>query len=228
LAIDLYGRGQSELDKDEKHTADLFVEQIKDLVTHPDIAFVPPEKKKRARGPAKRGARRNKNKINHDKNKKKAKTGGDDKEEGDGGTKKKPKNEEKEGDEKKGKKEEAEEESDNEKKTTTTKKKKKGKEEKPDDTGEEKEKEEKKEKKEKKLKKKGSPETDPNDWTEDEVGAWLATVSAETAVYAAMFKENNINGKRLLRLTDEKLKSMGVTSLGIRDDILTELEELKK
>jgi len=67
-----------------------------------------------------------------------------------------------------------------------------------------------------------------NDWTEDEVGAWLATVSAETAVYAAMFKENNINGKRLLRLTDEKLKSMGVTSLGIRDDILTELEELKK
>ena len=43
-----------------------------------------------------------------------------------------------------------------------------------------------------------------------------------------LFKENNMNGKRLLRLTDEKLKSMGLSSLGIRDDILTEIEDLKK
>lgn len=67
-----------------------------------------------------------------------------------------------------------------------------------------------------------------NDWTEEDVGTWLAAISSETAPYVDMFKENNINGKRLLRLSDDKLKSMGITSLGVRDDILTEMEDLKK
>lgn len=38
--------------------------------------------------------------------------------------------------------------------------------------------------------------------------------SAEMSVYASLFKENNITGKRLLLLEEEDLKDMGIVSKG--------------
>lgn len=38
--------------------------------------------------------------------------------------------------------------------------------------------------------------------------------SAEMSVYASLFKENNITGKRLLLLDEEDMKDMGIISKG--------------
>ena len=48
LAIDLFGRGESVLtNKKDRHTAALFVNQIKEVVTHPDVGFVTSTKKQK-------------------------------------------------------------------------------------------------------------------------------------------------------------------------------------
>jgi len=83
-------------------------------------------------------------------------------------------------------------------------------------------------KKEEVKKEDSRPKSSVNDWTEDDVGSWLINLGSEFAPYVAVFKENNITGKRLLRLNDEKLKALGINSLGLRDDILTEIEDLKQ
>ncbi|XP_036175853.1 mitogen-activated protein kinase kinase kinase 20 isoform X4 [Myotis myotis] len=57
-------------------------------------------------------------------------------------------------------------------------------------------------------------------WTEDDVYLWVQQLvrkgdsSAEMSVYASLFKENNITGKRLLLLEEEDLKDMGIVSKG--------------
>ncbi|XP_001086798.4 mitogen-activated protein kinase kinase kinase 20 isoform X1 [Macaca nemestrina] len=57
-------------------------------------------------------------------------------------------------------------------------------------------------------------------WTEDDVYCWVQQLvrkgdsSAEMSVYASLFKENNITGKRLLLLEEEDLKDMGIVSKG--------------
>jgi len=66
------------------------------------------------------------------------------------------------------------------------------------------------------------------DWDEDDVGNWLMTLGSEFGQYVPFFKENNITGKRLMRLTEEKVKLLGVSSMGHRDDIVAEIEDLKK
>ena len=66
------------------------------------------------------------------------------------------------------------------------------------------------------------------EWNEDDVGNWLLTLGSEFAAYVPLFKDNNITGKRLLRLTEEKVKTLGVSSMGHRDDIVAEIESLKK
>ena len=53
-------------------------------------------------------------------------------------------------------------------------------------------------------------------WTEEHVGAWLLKLGTEFATVIQIFRENNINGRRLLRLTDDKLIQLGVASLGLR------------
>ncbi|KAM5280128.1 mitogen-activated protein kinase kinase kinase 20 [Ctenodactylus gundi] len=57
-------------------------------------------------------------------------------------------------------------------------------------------------------------------WTEDDVYFWVQQLvrkgdsSVEMSVYASLFKENNITGKRLLLLEEEDLKDMGIVSKG--------------
>ncbi|XP_057602890.1 mitogen-activated protein kinase kinase kinase 20 isoform X2 [Hippopotamus amphibius kiboko] len=57
-------------------------------------------------------------------------------------------------------------------------------------------------------------------WTEDDVYFWVQQLvrkgdsSEEMSVYASLFKENNITGKRLLLLEEEDLKDMGIVSKG--------------
>uniref|UniRef100_A0A9L0JAD3 SAM domain-containing protein n=1 Tax=Equus asinus TaxID=9793 RepID=A0A9L0JAD3_EQUAS len=64
------------------------------------------------------------------------------------------------------------------------------------------------------------PSFEIGSWTEDDVYFWVQQLvrkgdsSAEMSVYASLFKENNITGKRLLLLEEEDLKDMGIVSKG--------------
>lgn len=53
-------------------------------------------------------------------------------------------------------------------------------------------------------------------WEEDRVVAWVASLGKGMAEVAPLFKANNITGRRLLKLTDDKLVKIGIASLGIR------------
>ena len=55
-----------------------------------------------------------------------------------------------------------------------------------------------------------------NDWDEAAVAAWIASLGPEFKKHSAAFKSNDINGRRLLKLTDEKLEKLGISSLGVR------------
>ncbi|KJE96620.1 hypothetical protein CAOG_06919 [Capsaspora owczarzaki ATCC 30864] len=68
---------------------------------------------------------------------------------------------------------------------------------------------------------------DVDAWTEAHVEAWLKELSGSTfAAYAPAFVQNNISGKRLVKLTDDKLEKLGVSSLGHREDLLEFIGEL--
>ncbi|CAH1238993.1 MAP3K20 [Branchiostoma lanceolatum] len=70
-------------------------------------------------------------------------------------------------------------------------------------------------------------------WTEQEVHIWMQHLGndsghpSDLSKYADMFLQNNINGKRLLMLSPEDLRSMGILSLGHRLDLQNEIEQLK-
>ncbi|XP_015417312.1 PREDICTED: mitogen-activated protein kinase kinase kinase MLT [Myotis davidii] len=69
-------------------------------------------------------------------------------------------------------------------------------------------------------------------WTEDDVYFWVQHLvrkgdsSAEMSVYASLFKENNITGKRLLLLEEEDLKDMGIVSKGHIIHLKSAIEKL--
>ncbi|XP_059560038.1 mitogen-activated protein kinase kinase kinase 20 isoform X2 [Myotis daubentonii] len=69
-------------------------------------------------------------------------------------------------------------------------------------------------------------------WTEDDVYLWVQQLvrkgdsSAEMSVYASLFKENNITGKRLLLLEEEDLKDMGIVSKGHIIHLKSAIEKL--
>ncbi|XP_074255562.1 mitogen-activated protein kinase kinase kinase 20 isoform X2 [Saimiri boliviensis] len=69
-------------------------------------------------------------------------------------------------------------------------------------------------------------------WTEDDVYFWVQQLvrkgdsSAEMSVYANLFKENNITGKRLLLLEEEDLKDMGIVSKGHIIHLKSAIEKL--
>nr|XP_033802145.1 WD repeat, SAM and U-box domain-containing protein 1 [Geotrypetes seraphini]XP_033802146.1 WD repeat, SAM and U-box domain-containing protein 1 [Geotrypetes seraphini]XP_033802147.1 WD repeat, SAM and U-box domain-containing protein 1 [Geotrypetes seraphini] len=64
------------------------------------------------------------------------------------------------------------------------------------------------------------------DWSEDEVSAWLSTEGLTDLVH--IFKVNNIDGKELLNLTKESLTNdLKIESLGLRNKVLRKTEELK-
>ncbi|XP_037705270.1 mitogen-activated protein kinase kinase kinase 20 isoform X2 [Choloepus didactylus] len=69
-------------------------------------------------------------------------------------------------------------------------------------------------------------------WTEDDVYFWVQQLvrkgdsSAEMSIYASLFKENNITGKRLLLLEEEDLKDMGIVSKGHIIHLKSAIEKL--
>ncbi|XP_020846648.1 mitogen-activated protein kinase kinase kinase 20 isoform X1 [Phascolarctos cinereus] len=69
-------------------------------------------------------------------------------------------------------------------------------------------------------------------WTENDVYFWMQQLtrkgdsSEEMSIYATLFKENNITGKRLLLLDEEDLKDMGIISKGHIIHIKSAIEKL--
>ncbi|KAM9085279.1 mitogen-activated protein kinase kinase kinase 20 isoform 1-T1 [Megaptera novaeangliae] len=69
-------------------------------------------------------------------------------------------------------------------------------------------------------------------WTEEDVYFWVQQLvrkgdtSEEISVYANLFKENNITGKRLLLLEEEDLKDMGIVSKGHIIHLKSAIEKL--
>jgi len=64
-------------------------------------------------------------------------------------------------------------------------------------------------------------------WDEDEIAKWLTGINM--VHYLEIFKEHVINsGRRLLSLTEENLKEMGVQKIGDRVDLSHHIDELRK
>ncbi|NXW59030.1 M3K20 kinase, partial [Eurystomus gularis] len=69
-------------------------------------------------------------------------------------------------------------------------------------------------------------------WTEEDVFFWMQQLtrkgdaSGEMNVYASLFKEHHITGKRLLLLEEEDLKDMGIVSRGHIIHLKTAIEKL--
>ncbi|XP_067405329.1 mitogen-activated protein kinase kinase kinase 20 isoform X1 [Emydura macquarii macquarii] len=69
-------------------------------------------------------------------------------------------------------------------------------------------------------------------WTEEDVYFWMQQLvrkgdaSGEMSVYANLFKENHITGKRLLLIEEEDLKDMGIVSKGHIIHLKTAIEKL--
>ncbi|KFQ23160.1 Mitogen-activated protein kinase kinase kinase MLT, partial [Merops nubicus] len=69
-------------------------------------------------------------------------------------------------------------------------------------------------------------------WTEEDVFFWMQQLtrkgdaSGEMIVYASLFKEHHITGKRLLLLEEEDLKDMGIVSRGHIIHLKTAIEKL--
>ncbi|KFW92778.1 Mitogen-activated protein kinase kinase kinase MLT, partial [Phalacrocorax carbo] len=69
-------------------------------------------------------------------------------------------------------------------------------------------------------------------WTEEDVFFWMQQLtrkgdaSGEMSVYASLFKEHHITGKRLLLLEEEDLKDMGIVSRGHIIHLKTAIEKL--
>ncbi|XP_073074795.1 mitogen-activated protein kinase kinase kinase 20 isoform X2 [Manis javanica] len=76
------------------------------------------------------------------------------------------------------------------------------------------------------------PSFEIGSWTEDDVYFWVQQLirkgdsSEEMSVYASLFKENNITGKRLLLLEEEDLKDMGIVSKGHIIHLKSAIEKL--
>ncbi|NXY42936.1 WSDU1 protein, partial [Ceuthmochares aereus] len=64
------------------------------------------------------------------------------------------------------------------------------------------------------------------DWSEDDVSAWLCAQDLED--FVGLFKRNNIDGKELLNLTTESLTNeLKIESLGLRRKVLQKIEDLR-
>jgi hypothetical protein len=64
-------------------------------------------------------------------------------------------------------------------------------------------------------------------WSSSEVASYLQTKES-ISNYGSLFESHKIDGSIAHRLTDENLKSIGVTAIGDRHRILAALEEFKK
>lgn len=71
---------------------------------------------------------------------------------------------------------------------------------------------------------------DLNEWTENDVHCWMLQVGNEAIdllQYAGVFKDNHINGRRLLMLTIDDLKEMDILSYGHRMDLFDQIQRLR-
>ncbi|XP_046846393.1 mitogen-activated protein kinase kinase kinase 20-like [Xenia sp. Carnegie-2017] len=73
---------------------------------------------------------------------------------------------------------------------------------------------------------------DVNAWTEDDVFLWVEHIGIQVgnrniSDYAQLFVDNNINGKRLLAITIDILKDLGIQSLGHRLEIVGQISKLQ-
>lgn len=69
-------------------------------------------------------------------------------------------------------------------------------------------------------------------WTEIDVSLWLNQVAQNSGhrdlvMYVPLFLENHITGKRLVSLTEDNLKDLGVESLGLRMELKEQIMHLK-
>jgi len=76
----------------------------------------------------------------------------------------------------------------------------------------------------------GSRPKHPTKWSESEVYTWVSTLVCEDVrQYCNCFQGNNINGQRLVKLTDSALKDgLGIASLGHRMSLLEAIQGLGK
>eukprot|EP00112_Aurelia_sp_Birch-Aquarium-sp1_P002098 Seg1228.1 transcript_id=Seg1228.1/GoldUCD/mRNA.D3Y31 product="Mitogen-activated protein kinase kinase kinase 20" protein_id=Seg1228.1/GoldUCD/D3Y31 len=84
--------------------------------------------------------------------------------------------------------------------------------------------------KEKQKSSKAINKADLKDWTEDDVHAWMQQMGNEAVdlyQYADVLKENHINGRRLLMLTIDDLKEIGILSYGHRMDLFDLIQRLR-
>ncbi|XP_042302649.1 mitogen-activated protein kinase kinase kinase 20 isoform X2 [Sceloporus undulatus] len=71
-------------------------------------------------------------------------------------------------------------------------------------------------------------------WTEEDVYFWMQQLvkkddtSGEMSIYASLFKEHHITGKRLLLLEEQDLKDMGIASKGHIIHLKTAIEKLSQ
>ncbi|XP_054982132.1 sterile alpha motif domain-containing protein 12 isoform X1 [Sorex araneus] len=65
-------------------------------------------------------------------------------------------------------------------------------------------------------------------WTQQDVCKWLKKhCPNQYQIYSEAFKQHDITGRALLRLTDKKLERMGITHENLRQHILQQVLQLK-
>uniref|UniRef100_A0A8D0KN04 Sterile alpha motif domain containing 12 n=1 Tax=Salvator merianae TaxID=96440 RepID=A0A8D0KN04_SALMN len=65
-------------------------------------------------------------------------------------------------------------------------------------------------------------------WTQQDVCKWLKKhCPNQYQIYSESFKQHDITGRALLRLTDKKLERMGIAQEGLRQHILQQVLQLK-
>lgn len=73
---------------------------------------------------------------------------------------------------------------------------------------------------------------DVSDWTVSDVQEWLSyihTTDGNMLIrFGECFIENDVNGKVLMQLTDDTLKEIGITSLGMRKRLIKEIDKLRQ
>lgn len=73
--------------------------------------------------------------------------------------------------------------------------------------------------------------TDLKDWEVADVYIWMEELGNEAVdllQYAQVFHDNHITGKRLIKLTNQDLKEMGILSYGHRMDLMEQISKLKE
>ncbi|KAM7074851.1 sterile alpha motif domain-containing protein 12 isoform 4-T4 [Molossus nigricans] len=65
-------------------------------------------------------------------------------------------------------------------------------------------------------------------WTQQDVCKWLKKhCPSQYQIYSESFKQHDITGRALLRLTDKKLERMGIAQENLRQHILQQVLQLK-